>query len=43
MGKEISYTKAFVVRFRVRCMMGWLVAASGSGMDGLSTAAISTL
>ena len=42
-GKEVSYTKAFVVRFRVRCMVGWLMSASRRSMDGVSTAAISTL
>ena len=43
MGREVSYTKAFIVRFWVRCMVGWLMLAGRRRMDGVRTAAIATL
>lgn len=43
MVKEGSYTKAFVVRFWVRRMVGWLMSASRCSVDRVRTAAISTL
>ncbi len=41
--REESYTKAFVVRFWVRYMVGWLMSAGRSSMGGVSPAAIATL
>ena len=43
MGKEVSYTKAFVMRFWVRCMAGWLMSASSRSVGGVSPAAVATL
>ena len=43
MGREVSYTKAFVMRFWVRCMAGWLMSASSRSVGGVSPAAVATL
>ena len=39
----MSYTKVFIMRFRVRCMVGWLVSTSRRCMSRVSTTAIITL
>ena len=39
----MSYTKVFIMRFRVRCMVGRLVSTSRRCMSRLSTTAITTL
>ena len=39
----MSYTKAFIMRFRVRCMVGWLVSTCRRRMSRVSTTAITTL
>ena len=43
MGREVSYTKAFIVGFWVRRMVGWLMPASRRSMGGVSTAAVTGL
>ena len=43
MGREVSYTKAFIVGFWVRWMVGWLMPASRRSMGGVSTAAVAAL
>ena len=39
----MSYTKVFIMRFRMRCMVGWLVSTSRRRMSRVSTTAITTL
>ena len=43
MGREVSYTKVFVMRFWVRCMAGWLMSTSSRSVGGVSPAAVATL
>ena len=39
----MSYTKVFIMRFRVRCMVGWLVSTGRRCMSRVSPTAITTL